>query len=219
MDQIGSFRRERPPRHHGYKLMEHKRLSIPLGGKIQMIRQSGTSRVERIVGGRRALYLKTYLYPPPKGPFRGVFRNTLFAPSRVAREWRALKHLAAYGVQPDLGLWWEERRRFGLLLEARLLSLDFGGPDLASAQGQELLEAHGPKGLRALAAFVDALHDSGLRDPDFGLRNFLVRERGASLQFAKIDSSSSWLRPPGPRIDRVRQRSRDRLFAELREAG
>ena len=215
-DQVGSFRRERPPRHHRYKLMEHKRLSIPLAGKIQMIRQSRTSRVERIQGKGRAFFLKTYSYPLPKGPFRGVFRNTLFAPSRAEREWRALKHLAAHGVQPDLALWWEERRRWGLLLEARLLSLDFEGPDLDSAQGRELLEAHGDKGLRALEAFIEALHDSGLRDPDFRLRNFLVREGASGLQFAKIDSSSSWLQLPGPERDRARQRDWDTLALELR---
>jgi hypothetical protein len=199
--------------------MEHKRLSIPLDGKVQKIRQSQTSKVERFEGKNRAYFLKTYTYPLPKGPFRGVFRNTLFAPSRAAREWRALKHLAAHGVQPDLALWWEERRRLGLLLEARLLSLDFQGPDLSSPQGRKMLETHGDRGLQALKTFVDTLHDSGLRDPDFYLRNFLVRENQGGLQFAKIDSSSSWLLPPGPSRDPARSKDRDTLSSELRAAG
>ena len=175
--------------------------------------------MERVEGPGLPCFLKTYLYPWPKGPFRGIFRNTLFAPSRVAREWRALKHLAAHGVQPDLALWREERRCLGFLLQARLLSLDFGGPDLAAPEGIQLLQTHGTKGLQALAAFVDALHDSGLRDPDFRLRNFLVRERGGRLQFAKIDSSSSWLVRPGSSRDRARKRDRDMLRVELAEVG
>ena len=180
-----------------------------------MVCGSRTSWVERFEASGQALYLKTYVYPAPWGPLRGAFRNTFLAASRARREWRALELLARAGVQPGLGVDLSERRCLGFLLEARLLTRDFGGTDLAELLRARGLEAGQWRALWAgLARFVRALHDSGLRDPDLKARNILLRETSQGPEFAKIDASSSWIVAPS-RWDRARVRDLEVLARDL----
>ncbi|MCA8971239.1 MAG: hypothetical protein KDC95_15720 [Planctomycetes bacterium] len=148
--------------------------------------------------------MKTYWYRGLRAALRGAFRNTVFAPSRALREARALRRLQETGVQPALDVEVAEHRHLGILREARILTRDFGGADLA----RRLETAPGDAGLdrdawTGLGRFVRAMHDAGVRDPDLVARNVLVRERPGDAvlpdrehppsEFAKIDASSSWI--------------------------
>lgn len=172
--------------------MGKKGLSIPLPAGTEALRSSRTGSLSRLGPGRGAPLLKIYRYPGIRAPLRGVFRNTFLAPSRARREWRALKHLAACGVQPDLALGYREHRRGGFLVAAELLLADFGGEDLAARL------ARGPltdRELAGLAGFLRAFTATRLLDPDLWARNLLIH----GLRFAKIDASASTLLPqPGP---------------------
>jgi tRNA A-37 threonylcarbamoyl transferase component Bud32 len=154
---------------------------------------------------------------------RGAFRNTFAAPSRAAREDRALRHLAECGIQPELALGYAERRWLGWLREARLLTRGFGDEDLAQRIERRRAESEARPGLRAdelpgLGAFLGAIFDSGLVDPDLRVRNLLCAGTGEATRWAKIDASSSRIRrrPLGPA-----ERARDLapLLEELRAAG
>lgn len=202
--------------------MPRKILSIPRPQSRQVVRASRTSCVERFEDADGAWFLKTYRYRGIRAACRGAFRNTFCAPSRVARERRALLHLARAGVQEDLEPEILERRRLGFLQEGRILTRDFGGRDLASRLDESSVAGDG--GLDedtwiAFGAFVFALHESGLRDPDLKARNILVREEPWS--FAKIDASSSTIRrrPAGHRIDRAWRRDLRVLIEDLRRCG
>ncbi len=193
--------------------MNHKNLSIPLPARRERIRSAATSWVERFEYTGKRYYLKTYVYRGARAWLRGAFRNTFLAPSRARREWRALRHLAAAGIQPDLAVDLVEKRRFGCLLEARLLTREFAGQDLET----RLLENRPLSATEReeLERFVRRLHESGLRDPDLKARNILLRGEGAEVAFAKIDSSSSWLVRPGDRLDAARKRDLAILAADL----
>lgn len=160
-------------------------------------------------------FLKTYIYPGPFGPLRGVLRNTFLAPSRVAREWRALAHLAAAGVQPALGVDRDERRTLGFLREARIMTRSFGTEDLETRLAREPLSR---AELTRLASFVKAAHDSGLRDPDLVARNLLLDGQGGDLELAKIDSSTATFTRRN-RWDRRRVRDLDVLLTDLDRLG
>jgi hypothetical protein len=172
--------------------------------------------VDRFCRDGQRFYAKTYAYRWPLGPLRGVFRNTWLAPSRVAREDRALRHLTTHGVQPDLAVAAAERRILGFLVEARLLTRDFGGQDLAARLATGSVSA---SDLRGLGRFVRALHDTGLRDPDLHCRNILLRDAGADIEWAKIDASASVLVRPGRVFDWRRRRDLANLLADLERHG
>lgn len=199
------------------KLMNHKILSIPIPPDASRVSASRTSWVDRFRWDGRGWFLKTYVYPAPFGPLRGVLRNTFLAPSRAQREWRALKHLAREGLQPDLAAGLEEQRVLGFLLRSRLLTLDFGGEDLRQrlARGTTLEDEW-----QAIARFVRRMHESGLRDPDLKARNLLLRRSAAGRpEIAKIDASSSRLVRRGPRWERARVRDLAAFTRDLLELG
>lgn len=186
--------------------------------EVRQIRRSASSCVLRIEDGDGAFFLKAYWYRDVRAALRGAFRNTWLAPSRPRRELRALERLRDAGVQSDLEAEIAEDRRYGVLREARILTRDFGGPDLEAS----LLLAPGDAGLalpqwRRLGAFLTAMQDAGVRDPDLVARNVLVR-RDPVLTFAKIDASSSWL-VRRSRDDRSRARCLETLFNDLERVG
>ncbi len=177
------------------------------------MRRSATTSLERWTGARPPILRKVYRYPGFRGPLRGILRNTCLAPSRVAREFRALKHLAALGLQPDLALGFREERRLGFLRRAELWMLDFGGKDLESLGASPPRETGFWEGLRT---FLLGLRGSGLVDPDLWARNLLYRAE--DHRFAKIDASASVLLPPA-RARRSALRNELILLAELRRLG
>lgn len=195
-------------------LMKDSILSIPPPMNHERVSGSRTSWVERLETAEGTCFWKTYIYPPPLGPFRGIFRNTFGAPSRVEREARALRGLARAGLQPDLLLAKGESRRLGFLLRAEILTRSFGSTDLAERLVQSPLHR---RELLSLAAFVRGLHEAGLRDPDLKARNLLLAPEGPS--WAKIDASSSWWTRAGTRFDRQRCRDLEALLLDLRDLG
>ena len=195
-------------------LMKDSILSIPPPLRRERVTGSRTSWVERLELAEGTCFWKTYIYPGPFGPLRGIFRNTFLADSRVEREARALEGLAAAGLQPDLLVAKGEFRRLGFLLRAEILTRAFGSTDLA----QRL--ALGPlnrRELDSLARFLRGLHESGLRDPDLKARNLLLDPSGPS--WAKIDASSSSWRRPGVVFDARRCRDLEHLLLDLRQLG
>ena len=194
--------------------MKDSILSIPPPVSRERITGSRTSWVERLELADGTCFWKIYVYPPPFGPFRGAFRNTFLAPSRVEREARALQGLARAGLQPDLLLAKGESRRLGFLLRAEILTRSFGSTDLARRLAQGPLSR---LELDSLARFVRGLHECGLRDPDLKARNLLLDTAGPA--WAKIDASSSSWRRSGDSFDPQRCRDLKALLLDLRELG
>ncbi len=193
--------------------MQTTSLSIPAGCESEQIVHSRSSEVLAYEHEGQRWFLKIYRYESWKARLRGAFRNTFLAPSRAAREDRALRHLAASGVQPGLAGGYSEQRCLGLLREARLLSRGFGQLDLAQRLRQGPLDA---AELGSLAEFLAALFDSGLRDQDLLARNLLLDTD--QRRWAKIDASSSWiLRRPLRCAER--QNDLAALLRELAAAG
>lgn len=195
---------------------------------VDEVRSSTSSRVLRVEDEDGTWFLKAYWYRGLRAALRGAFRNTVFAPSRARREQRALLRLEEAGVQPPLEAAIAEHRSFGLLCEARIVTRDFGGADLA----RRLATAPGDAGLdrdtwSALGSFVRAMHDAGVRDPDLVARNVLARERPdrehRQFEFAKIDASSSWIVAEGRsrfRADEAARRADvDRFARDLERLG
>ncbi len=195
-------------------LMKDSILSIPPPLSQERVAGSRSSWVERLELTEGTCFWKTYVYPLPFGPLRGLFRNTFLAASRVEREARALTGLARAGLQPDLLVAKGESRRLGFLLRAEILTRSFGSTDLAQHLAQGPLHR---RELDSLARFVRGLHESGLRDPDLKARNLLLAPQGPT--WAKIDASSSWWRPPGSRFDRQRCRDLETLIVDLARLG
>ena len=195
-------------------LMKDSILSIPPPVSRERITGSRTSWVERLELADGTCFWKTYVYPPPWGPFRGIFRNTFLAASRVDREARALMGLAKAGLQPDLLVAKGESRCLGFLLRAEILTRAFGSTDLAHRLALGPLSR--PE-LDSLARFVRGLHECGLRDPDLKARNLLLEPTGPS--WAKIDASSSSWRRSGDAFDPQRCRDLEALLLDLRELG
>jgi hypothetical protein len=181
-----------------------------------VVKSTASGRVLRGTLGNHPCHVKFYVYPGWRSRLRGALRNTFLVPSRVAREWAALARLAEAGLQPDLRLFWGERRTLGFLTEAVLVTRTVTAPDL-----EQWARAHGPDRLQALepllAAWVDALHRAGHRDRNLDPRNILVVETDGRLQFVKIDSPRSFAVAPGDAPDRWRDADRRRLNAGLSE--
>jgi hypothetical protein len=159
-------------------------------------------------------FVKTYDYPG-LAPLRGALRNTLLRPSRAAREWDALAWLHGAGFAAPAPVAVLERRWFGFLRRAVLITLAWPGERVDS-----LMEKLPPAGRCELAAavlsLVAALHQRGFRDRNLDLRNLLARREVGAWIVAKIDSPRWRLCPSGPAADRLAREDWDRLLPQLR---
>ena len=179
-----------------------------------VVKATPSGQVLQVVLANLPCHVKFYRYPTWRARWSGALRNTWLWPSRAAREWAALARLAAAGLQPDLRVAWGERRQFGFLDEAVLITASVPAPDLerwAIQAGPTRLAALEP----ALWAWVAALHHSGHRDRNLDPRNVLVVADGAQPRFVKIDSPRSFAVATGARDDRFTRADRARLLAGL----
>jgi hypothetical protein len=183
----------------------------------EVLKETRTRLVERVEVAGTTVYRKVYSYPNLRDLASGVFRTTLFAPSRPEREWRSLGWLAGRGLQRELRVAMAERRTFGFLREAVLVTAEFVGEPLdhwlsraAAADRERILEA--------LWDWVARVHETGHRDRNLDARNVLVRVDGDRVEFAKIDSPESFRVRDGTRMDRWRREDLRRLKEQVEPA-
>jgi tRNA A-37 threonylcarbamoyl transferase component Bud32 len=148
----------------------------------EALAQHRTGDVLLVRAGPIPVVRKRYVYPTARDHFRGVFRTTLLARSRVRREFDTLNRLADLGLNPELAVATLEIRRCGVLLDSYLVTRHWPAPDLAwiwehAVDRRESIA-------RALGAFLRRLHQHGYVDRDCHLRNLLCDERD---HLVKID--------------------------------
>jgi hypothetical protein len=154
----------------------------------QPVTDRRSSWVRRIKIDLEDCYIKVYDYPTRLDRCRGALRTTWLARSRALREWDALCWLRAHGFAAPAPLGVAEARRHGLLRRALLCTAAWPGRDL-QAWLPELRAAEQQEVLRAVSAFVHALHAEGFRDRNLDPRNILARyTEVGSVEIAKIDS-------------------------------
>lgn len=178
-----------------------------------------TSWVRRVKIGSIDSFVKTYDYPTARDRVRGVFRTTFLAPSRARREWQALRWLRAEGFAGPEPLAVLERRQFGMLRRAVLVSEAWPGRTL-EALLPTLGEGDRADLLRATERTIEDLHRRGFRDGNLDLRNLLGRRLdGGAWEVAKIDSPRHRLVTSGNPHDRWARADWDRLTSSLSEVG
>ena len=185
----------------------------------QPITDRRRSWVRLLSADSTSYYIKTYDYPAMRDRGRGALRNTFLARSRARREWEALCWLRDHGfAAPEpLGVW--EKRRWGWLHRAVLITQAWPGqplhrllPVMGIADRDALLEE--------LRRFLSEVHAAGFRDGNMDLRNLLARRTDRGVwQVCKIDSPRSRVISPGPQTDRAARRDRLQLTSSLRAIG
>lgn len=164
-------------------------------------------------------HIKVYDYPTLRDRLRGVGRNTALAPSRAARELRALRWLRAHGFDAPLPLGLAEVRAAGLLRRATLVTETWPGRDVPSLLG-EFDGADRERLVRAVWRFVERLHAAGFRDRNLDPRNLLARRaEDGSFQVAKIDSPRHAIPRNRTRARRLAREDVARLQRGLLELG
>ncbi len=163
----------------------------------------------------KSYYVKTYDYPTRRDRGRGALRNTFLARSRARREWLALSWLRQHGfAAPEpMGVW--EKRRWGWLHRAVLITRAWPGhplhrllPVIGAADRNALLEE--------LRRFLSEVHAAGFRDGNMDLRNLLARRTEQGIwQVCKIDSPRYRITAAGPQTDRAVRRDLRRLTSSL----
>jgi len=119
-------------------------------------------------------YLKVYDYPSASDRRRGWGRTTWLAPSRPAREARALAWLRRHGFGAPEPVLVAENRRFGVLRTALLITAAWPGRP-SDEVVRELAEPDRPGMIDAVVAEVRRLHRAGFRHRNLDPRNVLVR--------------------------------------------
>src|SRR5690606_36891604 len=134
--------------------------------------------------------------------------------SRAAREFDALAWMAAHGLSAPAPIAVFERRRFGLLARAVLVTAASPGTT-ASDCLPELPPDERFAAAAAIGAFVASLHALGFRDRNLDLRNLLVQRRpGGGWLVEKIDSPRHRLRR-GAGPDALSRADWQRLLPQL----
>ncbi len=187
-------------------------------GAGQVVKDSRTGWVQRLEQDGRPYFAKTYLYATARDRRRGWLRNTWLAPSRARREADALAWLRAHGFAAPRVVVLAELRRWGVLHAALIVTEAVDGVPLDAALPR-MPPAERDRVLRALRAFVTALHRQGFRDRNLDLRNLLWVEGGDASHVVKIDSPRHRLRPPGEASDRLAREDWRRLDASLAALG
>ena len=176
-----------------------------------------SSWVRKVACGNLSVFVKTYAYSTWRDRWRGIARTTLFARSRAAREYDALRWLATTGFAGPRPLAVFEQRRAGWLCVAVLVTQAWPG---MAGNLDELLPRLTPseqgRCLEALDRLVERLHAAGFRDRNFDLRNVLARQHAdGTFELAKIDSPKFALVRPGNREDQGTRAAYDRVARSL----
>ncbi|MCA8943021.1 MAG: hypothetical protein KDB80_10715, partial [Planctomycetes bacterium] len=164
------------------------------------------------------VYIKTYDYPTPGDRRRGFGRTTWLARSRAHAEWAALEWFENQGLEGARGLLVAERRRFGVLRRAVLVTEAWRGRPANEALAA-MSRADGDELVAAIRAKVAEWHARGFRDRNLDLRNLLVRRLDGVWSVVKIDSPRWRLRSGGAPTDRLARSDRARLDADLATIG
>lgn len=153
---------------------------------------SRTSWVRRLqIDGGRAVFAKCFYYPTPLDLVLRIVSRRMWW-HRAEREWRSLRIQEELGI-PTVGrLALGERRQFGLLRSALLVTEEFHGAIrldrwLAAASRWS---AHGAaEAVDALAGWVARVHRAGFVHGDLNARNVLVRApEMVTPEFRAIDA-------------------------------
>ena len=117
----------------------------------EVVKESRTGWVQRLVEGGRPYFAKTYLYATARDRRRGWLRNTWLAPSRARREADALAWLRAHGFAAPRVVVLAELRRWGVLHAALIVTEAVDGVPL-DAMLPRMPPAERDRVLRALRA-------------------------------------------------------------------
>lgn len=171
------------------------------GGGGRRLRHSLRSNVYRVQlpqAEGRTLYIKSYREPWPR--LRYLLRR-----SRAAKEWRVLRGLAGRGIPAARPVAVGERRRWGALLDAVLVTEEVPGTtDLETyaetffarpPSRQRLQEKR--RAVEALARFTRSMHRAGYLSRDFHWRNILIAADSGQPRFFVIDNPRGLFLPSG----------------------
>lgn len=172
-----------------------------------IVTQHRSSWVRRLCTDHGVAYIKSYCYYTYADRFRGIFRTTMWAPSRAAREAQALLWLKSHGFNAPNPLLVFECRSFCMLSLAVLVTSAGAGVRLDDHLSQ-VDDAGKHRTLAGLVQFVKSLHAAGFRDRNLDPRNILVAPAPGNgvgtfegYSFTKIDSPRYRLVAPGTGTD------------------
>jgi Phosphotransferase enzyme family len=186
------------------------------------VKTSRSSWVRRVDIDARTYFIKTYVYRTAFDRCRGALRNTgPWRPSRARREAEALAWMADHGFPAPAVLGALERRSFGFVTKAVLVTEAWPGEPLDRVLGP-LAATERQAVAAALGRFVARLHQRGFRDRNLDVRNVLARRPTAAdlpVELAKIDSPRFVLVPAGRSSDRLARADWARLLPQLEPFG
>lgn len=158
----------------------------------ELVAGSRTSWVRRVkIAGGSAVFAKCFYYPTPLDLVLRIVSRRMWW-HRAEREWRSLQIQESLGLPTVARLALGERRRFGLLRSALLVTEEFEGAirldRWLAASARSAPNGAGPA-VAALAAWVARVHRAGFVHGDLNARNVLVSQmESAPPAFRTIDA-------------------------------
>ncbi|MCB9889744.1 MAG: hypothetical protein H6836_09230 [Planctomycetes bacterium] len=184
----------------------------------EVVTNHRSSWVRRWSDSAGSMFVKTYEYTTWRDRMRGAGRTTWLAPSRVAREAKALAWLREHGFGGPQTRAAVEFRVAGWLTRAVLVTDAWPGQSIETLWPTLTPDDRGTL-VAAVRALVDRLHLAGFRDRNLDARNLLARRDEGAWTVVKIDSPRFRLVRPGPATDRRATADLQRLSRSLTDLG